>query len=72
MNLFAPRADTDNFPELVKVAERVGAIGAAMSATIKAQIDAADSAYRVAETIRHKVVAPIRTAPAPSPRYTSR
>ncbi len=37
-------------------AERLGAIDAATCATIKAQIDAADNAYNVARTIRHKVV----------------
>lgn len=56
VNLFARRKDTDNFPELMDEAERVGAISAAKCATIKAQIGAADSAYKVAKTIRHKVV----------------
>jgi hypothetical protein len=56
VNLFARRKDTDNFPELVDEAEHMGAIGAATCATIKAQIDAADSGYKVAKSIRHKAV----------------
>jgi hypothetical protein len=56
VNLFTRRSDTDNFPELVNVAERTGAIDAATCSTIRTQIDAADSAYQVAKTIRHKVV----------------
>lgn len=56
VNLFARRKDTDNFPELLDEAERIGAIGAVECATIKAQIDATKDAYDVAKTIRHKVV----------------
>jgi len=56
VNLFARRSDTDNFPMLVEQAETTGAIDAATCARIKAQIVAADSAFQVARTIRHKVV----------------
>ncbi len=56
VNLFARRRDTDNFPELVEEAEEVGAIDTVTCAAIKAQISAAESAYKVARTIRHKVV----------------
>lgn len=55
-NLFARRKDTDNFPELVEEAERMHAIDAATCATIKTQIDAANSAYEIAKIIRNKVV----------------
>lgn len=57
VNLFARHKDTDNFPDLVDEAERVGAIDAATCATIKAQINCADNAFKVARCIRHKVVA---------------
>ena len=57
VNLLTQRSDTDNFPKLVKEAERVGAIDAATSAAVKAQIKAANSAYERVEIIRHKVVA---------------
>ncbi len=56
VNLFARRKDTDNFPELVDEAERMGAIGTVEYATIKAQIDATEGAYNIAKKIRHKVV----------------
>jgi hypothetical protein len=56
VNLFARRKDTDNFPELVKEAEDVGAIDVVTCAAIKSQINAAESAYKVVRTIRHKVV----------------
>lgn len=56
VNLFTSRSDTDNFPELVNVAERKGAIDVVTCSTIRAQIDAAGGSYHVAKTIRHKVV----------------
>ena len=56
VNLYARRKDTDNFPELVDEAERIGAISTAACASIKAQIAAADNTYKVVKTIRHKVV----------------
>lgn len=56
VNLSTHRPGTDNFPALVDEAERVGAIAAGTCATIRAQIAAANDAYQVAKTIRHKVV----------------
>ena len=56
VNLFARRKDTDNFPELVDEAEHLGEIGTAACAAIRLQIGAADKGYKVARTIRHKVV----------------
>lgn len=56
VNLFTRRPDTDNFPALVDEAEHVNALDAMTCAAIKAQIAATNSAYKVARTIRNKVV----------------
>jgi hypothetical protein len=56
-NLFDHADDTDNFAELVKLAEGTGAIDAATCASIRVQITAVAKAYRVAKKIRNKVVA---------------
>ncbi|MBA3896008.1 MAG: hypothetical protein H0X36_02475 [Sphingomonadaceae bacterium] len=56
VNLFARRTDTDNFAMLVSEALSAGAIDEATYAATMSQITAADGAYRVAKTIRHKLV----------------
>ena len=56
VNLFTPRSDTDNFPELVGKAEREGAVSAVTCANIRAQIAFVKSTVGIVKTIRHKVV----------------
>ena len=56
MNLFTPRSDTDNFPELVSKAEREAAISTGTCASIRARIASVQSTVGVVKTIRHKVV----------------